>query len=93
MGVPVGLSVVWWLLGSGRALGGQLDLGRLQIPGFGWALGGRLGSGILAGLWAVSDYRVGWVSGLPEDFGLAVGFWALCVIDGRMIWWVSLCSF
>ena len=93
MVVSVGLSVVWWLFSSGRALGGQLDWGRLRIPGFGWASGGRLGFGILAGLWAVSDYWVGRVSGLPEDFGLAVGFWALCVIDGCMTRWVSMCSF
>ena len=70
---------------SGQTLGSWLGFGQIADPGFGWALGGRLGFGISAGLWAASGYRVGWVWGLSEDFGLATGFWALSVIDGCLI--------
>ena len=81
--------------GGSRVLAGQrvVDeaLGSQWILGFSWAWGGRLGFGILAGLWAGSDYRVGWALGLPEDFGLVFGFFG-CLVSLMVVWFGGIFS-
>ena len=79
-------SMCLWLgsqwTGGSRVLAGHRVVdgarGSQWILGFSWALGGRLGFGISAGLWVVSDYRVGRALGRPEDFGLVFGFLDAC---------------